>query len=171
MLKPGWQVVLVFTWLGCGGELRDPGRFAGIFADDGGTSSPNDLGGSSTRDAASSNAGGGGTKPAKPIEPAPSCVVEVLKKCDTAACHGQGATVVNLVAAGVEKRLVDQPSSTASLARCEGRTLVATDGSDSLLLEKLTASPSCGSPMPIGFELENDEIECLTDWVESLNDN
>jgi hypothetical protein len=169
MLKRGWQVVWVFACLGCGGDLRDPGRFAGLFEDDGGLTTGNDAGGTSTRDAASKDTGT--TAPiAMPIDPAPTCVVDVLKKCDSVACHGQGATMVNLVAAGVEKRLVDQPSSNASVAACKGRTLVATDGSESLLLDKLSGTPPCGAAMPIGFELEDDEVECLTDWVESLND-
>ena len=162
ILKRVWQVVGVLLWFGgCAGDLRDPGRFAFLYDTDGGASGSG--GSSGTLDAGSMTAGSTATP-----DPAPACVVAVFKaKCGSIGCHSSGGTQVDLVSANVERRLVDKPSSSTLL--CKGRTLVATDG-DSLLIDKITDPPPCGSPMPVTGSLTSDERSCLTDWVSSLAD-
>jgi hypothetical protein len=96
------------------------------------------------------------------------CLSSLFKaKCNTSACHGAGAPQVDLVSSGVEARIVGQSSSDTAL--CMGRTLVATDGSASLLADKVSDPPPCGSKMPLVGSLTATERMCLTDWVSSVN--
>jgi hypothetical protein len=113
----------------------------------------------------------GSASPVTPIPtwppPAPACVTDVLaSRCAGLECHGPGAPEVDLISPGVAARLVDQPSSSTLL--CAGRTYLATDGSPSLLLDKLKATPPCGSPMPLKGNLGSQHVACLVDWVASL---
>ncbi len=158
-----WQVVWVLLFVGCAGELRDPGRFAFLYDTDGGASGSG--GSSGLKDAGA--AGMDGTSP--PPAAAPACVVALFKqKCGSIGCHSSGGTQVDLVSANVERRLVGKPSSNVLV--CKGRTLVATDGSDSLLIDKITDPPPCGSPMPVTGSLTEDDRSCLTNWVSSVAD-
>jgi hypothetical protein len=170
MLKRVWLPACVLaTTLGCGGELRDPGRFAGLFDDESGAAgmnagSPSAGGGGG----GASGGGAGGTGGAMMFEPLPACVTELLQKCGTAACHGPGAPMVNLISSGVAGRLVDKPSSSTS--DCKGRTLISTNGGESLFLDKLKDPPPCGTKMPPTFNLTDAQRTCMTNWVESLSD-
>jgi hypothetical protein len=157
-----WQVVWVLLFVGCAGDLRDPGRFAFLYDTDGGASG---SGGSS----GSKDAGGQMDASSAPPMPAPACVVSLFKmKCGSIGCHASGGTQVDLVSANVERRLVGKPSS--NMLVCKGRTLVAADGTDSLLIDKITDPPPCGSPMPVTGSISADERSCLTNWVSSLAD-
>jgi hypothetical protein len=165
ILKRGWQVVWVLLCLGCAGDLRDPGRFAFLYDTDGGASGSGGSSGSGNKDAGSGKDASSSMPPAA----APACVTALFKKtCGSIGCHAAGGTQVDLVSANVERRLVDKPSST--LLPCKGRTLVAADGSDSLLIDKITDPPPCGSPMPVTGSLSDDDRSCLTNWVSSLAD-
>jgi len=156
-----WQVVWVLLCVGCAGDLRDPGRFAFLYDTDGGASGSG--GSSGTKDA-----GGQMDASSAPPAAAPACVVSLFKmKCGSIGCHASGGTQVDLVSANVERRLVGKPSS--NMLVCKGRTLVATDG-DSLLIDKITDPPPCGSPMPVTGSISDDERSCLTNWVSSLAD-
>jgi hypothetical protein len=165
ILKRGWQVVWVLIGVGCAGELRDPGRFSYLYDNDGGRndsgSSPGakDAGGTPAMDASMT------TPPAVP----PMCVTTLFKmKCGSIGCHAMGGTQVDLVSPNVSTRLVGKPSSAA--LPCKGKTLVDSAGGDSLLLDKITDPPPCGSLMPVTGSLTTDERTCLTGWVTSLAD-
>jgi hypothetical protein len=164
ILKRGWLLVSVFVFVGCAGKLRDPDRFGFLNDDDDGGTSMGESGAPATagKPAMSMDAG-----TMTPAATPPPCVAMVFKnKCGDVGCHGAGTTPqVDLVTTGVEKRLVNKKSSSALL--CKDRTLVTTDGSDSLLIEKITG-PDCGSMMPVGKTLTSDERTCLTGWVSSL---
>jgi hypothetical protein len=95
----------------------------------------------------------------------PACVTQYFADTCGGACHGQDAALLDLVSPGVERRLVDQPSAADSV--CGGRTLVATDGSESLLLQKLTTVP-CGSKMPFGGSASEAELACIRGWIDGL---
>ena len=134
--------------LGCAGDLKDPERFAFVLERDAGDA--HDSGNACTPPAAS------------------DCLTALFKaKCNTSACHGPGAPQVDLVSSGVEARLIGQPSSDTGM--CTGRTLVATDGSASLLADKVSKTPPCGSQMPLGGMLTSDEATCLNAWVSSVD--
>ena len=153
ILKRGLQVVLVLTCLSCAGELEDPGRFGFLFdADDAGPTIPNE------RDASTS-----APQPSAP----PVCVTTLLNKsCGLAGCHNATAPQIDLASPNVQSRLVDK-KSTSDL--CEDRTFITTDGSPSLLIQKIMDSPPCGLKMPVGPALTTAETTCLTDWVDSLS--
>jgi hypothetical protein len=155
ILKRGWQVVLLLTCMSCAGELDDPGRFGFLFdGDDGGTTAPRDM------DAA---APGPGPQPSAP----PVCVTALLNKsCGLAGCHNATAPQIDLASPGVQSRLVGKKSTSDE---CSNRTYVTTDGSPSLLIQKIMDSPPCGLKMPIGPALTTAETTCLTDWVDSLS--
>jgi hypothetical protein len=98
---------------------------------------------------------------------APACVLTLFQNtCGLSGCHAKGTTAqTDLASDGVADRLLDQP---AKNAMCKGRTLVATDGSPSLLVEKLSGNPPCGAAMPLGGALSAKDKQCVFDWVASV---
>lgn len=155
MLKRGWQVLCVMACVGCAGELRDPDRFGFLFREDAGTST--DAGETDAMDAS-----------APAVAAPPPCVTTIFQtSCKNDTCHGAHASQVDLVSAGVEKRIVGKMSN--STGACKNRVLVATDGGDSFLLQKVTQmQPPCGLAMPIGSTLSDTDQTCLRKWIESL---
>jgi hypothetical protein len=157
ILKRGWQVVwLVMACVGCAGELEEPERFAFLFDDDdSGTGQP-----------------GPGPGPAMdastpmPTAP-PACVTALFQKsCGLTGCHSANAAQVDLVSPGVAARLIGKKSTSDD---CMNRPFIATDGSASLLIEKLRSPAPCGSTMPIGAPLTTAETMCLTQWVGTVS--
>jgi hypothetical protein len=177
ILKRRWQVVWVVLSVSCAGDLSDPGRFAFLYSDAGPSSSGESGGGNggsggsagkSGSNAGGSGGGGGSAMMATP-DPAPACAVSLFKmKCGASGCHAAGGTQVDLVSANVERRLVDKGATGTA---CKGKTLIAGDGGDSLLIDKLSDSPPCGSPMPITGSLTDDDRTCLMNWVSSVSDS
>jgi hypothetical protein len=89
------------------------------------------------------------------------CAVELFnERC--IACHAQNSQQIDLISEGVEMRLIGAVSETKE---CDGHTLVAKDGGDSLLVDKLKADPPCGLRMPLGEPLSDTEISCVEGWV------
>jgi hypothetical protein len=166
ILKRGWQAVWVLLWVGCAGDLRDPGRFAFLYDGDGGLT---DSGSSSgLKDAGGSSNDKDASMPPPPAA-APMCVTALFKmKCGSIGCHASGGAQVDLVSPNVAVRLVGKPSSTQLL--CKNRTLVSATGGASLLIDKITDPPPCGSLMPVTGSLTDTDRSCLTDWVSSLAD-
>jgi hypothetical protein len=124
---------------GCAGDLDNPERF-GFLLDGAQNEIPN----------------------------APECVTSLFKmRCNSAACHGEGASRIDLVSSGIEDRVLDKPSTSEF---CKDRMYVATDGSPSLLLEKFQAKPPCGVRMPIGDPLPESDVKCVSDWVKAVSD-
>lgn len=144
---------LAWALSGCAGSLDNPEDFAFLLAD---------AGGAVTVDAATATDAG--------AEAVPACVRDAFESCGLAGCHGAGSLQVDLVSAGLAARLVDQPALATGV--CADRTLVATDGSASLLLQKLSTSNDCGSPMPLGRDVatqwEEAAYDCVEAWVISL---
>ena len=150
----GWQCAWMVLCLGCAGDLRDPERFDFLLDASGTTGTTKDASTSMPADAA------GTTE-------APSCATAIFAaKCASIACHGAGAAQVDLVSPGVAARVIDQPSAENGL--CKGRTLVATDGSASLLADKLLDAPPCGAKMPAVGSLTMDEQTCLSGWLDTV---
>jgi hypothetical protein len=88
-------------------------------------------------------------------------------KCGLSGCHAQGSTP-DLGSAGVEARIVGKTSSPT----CGGAVLANPAApEESLLYKKLLDSPSCGSKMPIGATLSPLEIDCIKDWIGTLDPN
>ncbi len=88
-------------------------------------------------------------------------------KCGIAGCHPQGGTL-DLASPGVDTRLV----GTAASMTC-GSAVFANpaDPEGSLLHKKLLDSPPCGTKMPLGASLSPLEIDCIKDWIGTLDPN
>jgi len=85
-----------------------------------------------------------------------------------AGCHAAKLQQIDLASAGVEDRLIGQKPT---MGVCATRVLITTDGSPSLLTEKLMDSPSCGTKMPLLGMLSASDIACFTDWVNAVGKN
>ncbi len=94
-------------------------------------------------------------------------VEELLEnECGGAGCHASEtpAAALDLVSAGVFGRLVDEVGTD----NC-GNALLVDSGniSGSLLLDKLSAQPSCGAQMPLGRPaLSQTEVDCIESYLE-----
>lgn len=85
-------------------------------------------------------------------------------KCGTAGCHGAGGTL-DLASSGVEARLVGKTGSAA----CGSATLAdPANPMNSLLYQKISDSPPCGTRMPIGSPLTQVEVDCIEEWIGGL---
>jgi len=80
-------------------------------------------------------------------------------KCGAAGCHSamSPANGLDLVSPGVAMRI-----ATTNSTFCQNKPMV------SFLAEKLTENPSCGSPMPLGMMLPNNELKCVRDYLASI---
>jgi hypothetical protein len=111
--------------------------------------------------------GGGGGGEACPAD----TDVEALLAagCAGAVCHSSEAMAagLDLVSPGVVGRLADVPA-----AACADHLLVAPGEPDaSLLLLKLGDDPPCGNTMPLGgARLPAEQIACVRQWIETLED-
>jgi hypothetical protein len=151
----------------CAGDLERPERFDGVLAAlDGSVSGTGGAGPSPTDASPPPSEGGPIPDAGPPANAPPACVTDLFESsCGTVGCHNRGAPQVDLVSDGVTGRLLDQSSSSAL---CRGRTYVSSDGSESLLLDKLLAVPPCGSRMPLVGALTSEQQTCLGQWVDSL---
>lgn len=156
-MRAGWRCLLVIVgcW-GCAGDLENPERFS--FLLDGGTKVTAAQGATGTT---------GGTGGTSGIPKAPECLTSLFAaSCSSAGCHAADAEPLDLVSSGVEDRLVNKPSSSTA---CKNYVYVTTDGSPSLLLQKLQAKPPCGLRMPLGPPLSADQLACVSGWVEAVS--
>ncbi len=94
-----------------------------------------------------------------------ACLLNVEKdifepKCGSAGCHSamspQGG--MDLVTPGIAMRIAAGVSTT-----CQSKPW------KSYLAEKLTETPSCGSPMPLGVTLPSNEIKCVRDYLAGIS--
>ncbi len=103
-------------------------------------------------------------------------------ECAGGACHGSDRMMtplggVNLIAPGVNDRLIDQPAAYPTLNDPNCPTdapellVSSVEQSRSLLLTKLNGEHACGAAMPIPREanyLSDDDIECITSYIKGL---
>jgi hypothetical protein len=146
-----WGWLLLWCW-SCAGDLKDPDRFDFVVH----------LDASVSADA--------GSMSDQPDAALPDCIQTLFSKtCGVVGCHSAGTPQIDLVSDGLIDRVVDQLApDKPPTSKCEGKTLVSSDGSASLLVDKLKSSPPCGSPMPFGVPATSDQVKCVTDWVTSL---
>jgi hypothetical protein len=152
----------------CGGKFENPEDFPSVYQPGtgiGDASSVTGTGGSTTAGGASGTGGG------------PGCDVPATlnRRCGTAFCHGGvAAPQLELVAPGVEQRLIDQPASYAGVVAADAPScptppelLISTaDPMASLMLKKLDGTQACGEPMPLSVipgSSEEDDT-CIRQW-------
>jgi hypothetical protein len=142
--------------LSCAGDLRNPDRFEFLLD----SSAPSDAG---NADGAQSS--GDAATEGPPMTP--TCATDLFKmKCNQMTCHGPGAPILDLVSPGMETRVIGKSSPNSQA--CTDRVLVTTDGSPSLLIQKLQDPPPCGSKMPLIGTVTAAERMCLSDWVDAV---
>jgi hypothetical protein len=111
-------------------------------------------------------AGSGGTGAnASMSDPCAPVVTDLLKTCQASVCHGNdSSSPLNLQMSGLPARLVGQKASST----CMELPYIDPDSpADSLILEKLTTKPPCGSPMPLGGKTPTDmQRMCMQMWIE-----
>lgn len=100
----------------------------------------------------------------------PSCAPETIMEdifmpvCgNNVACHGDfSANGLNLTEPDVASRVFGVTST------CNGRPLaVSGDPAASFLWEKLTSpSPECGVAMPVGITMTQEQLDCVSQWIE-----
>jgi hypothetical protein len=146
----------------CAGDLKDPERFD--FLVNGGS------GGSAQDAGVSGRSGGGGSAGASTSSRTPpACVQTLLKnKCALAGCHATNTPQMDFASPGVEDRLIGKSPSSGV---CQDKILITTDGSPSLLTQKLMDAPPCGTKMPLGGMLPASDVSCVTDWVNAVGKN
>jgi len=95
-----------------------------------------------------------------------ACMLDVeteifVPKCGSSGCHSATSPQngLDLVTTGVAMRIATGTSSV-----CQTKPII------SYLAEKLTMTPSCGQPMPLGDPLNSLELKCVSDYLASLRD-
>ena len=95
-----------------------------------------------------------------------ACMLDVeteifVPKCGSSGCHSATSPQngLDLVSTGVAMRI-----GTGTSSVCQNKPLT------SYLAEKLTLSPTCGQPMPLGDPLTAIELKCVTEYLTSLRD-
>lgn len=148
-----------FVLGGCPGTLEDKQRFLAAAGSAGATSGGRD-GGSS---AAGSDAGP--DPDAGPdLGPCGDVVARIfVPSCGGTGCHGATAAQqdLDLVSPGVAQRVVGVPGLGCS-------TLLADPANPeaSLIYQKLSPTPPCGSPMPLARPALGDEdAACILAWI------
>ena len=124
-------------------------------------------------------AGSAGMAPPGTEVPVDGCdMAAILSKkengCTNSGCHGeQPQGGIDLLSAGVEKRLVGVASTTSA---CSGRLLVDPKAADSSLLlqvidpKRFANTDHCGVMMPFGSTtgVSSDDLTCFQHWVEKM---
>ena len=134
-----------------------------------------DVAGSGNEPSDAAGAGAAGARPADasaagaPLCDARTEVFPVL--CATAICHEGTLNGLDLLAPGVDERVLDVPARGNHCASSGLRIVDSQQPARSLLLLKLSEQPPCGSPMPLGSGpagLTARQRACLDDYVAAL---
>lgn len=162
---------------GCATELDNPGAFANPTAGSTGTSgaagnagaggASGGTGGSAgvSGAAGTSGAGSGGNAA---VCDAPTTIFALASEsggCMGPACHSTGAIGPDLQAADIPGRLRDVQGIFCST----GKFIDSAAPANSLLITKILASNACLQRMPAALPpLDDADIQCVTDWVNSV---
>jgi hypothetical protein len=92
-----------------------------------------------------------------------------------AGCHGATlrASGLDLASAGVIARLLDKTPDPATSVSCAASTMPylisSSNPAQGLLIDKLSATPSCGTPQPFPLgNLPADQKACLLQWATAV---
>lgn len=91
--------------------------------------------------------------------------------CASIVCHEGTANKLDLLSPGVDQRLLDVPAMGIHCGKTGMKLVDSKDPEQSLILLKLTTSPPCGSPMPLGSGpsgLKPEQLTCIHDYVVRL---
>ena len=93
-------------------------------------------------------------------------------KCGMSGCHGVSAPAAGLdlyTTAGLAGRLLGQPGNATLNPVCASNTtpylVTSSNPAMGFLLDKLMATPPCGTPMPqVPGPLPQTDIDCIEEW-------
>ena len=106
--------------------------------------------------------------------PAPACDARVdvfPLLCATSICHEGALNGVDLIAPGVDERLLDVPAASISCGKSGLHLVDSRDPERSLLLLKLSETPPCGPAMPLGSGpsgLTKAQLDCVGSFGRTL---
>jgi hypothetical protein len=133
-------VLLATLAMGCPGRLTDPGRFTGGISNDGGT---------------------GGTQ--GDCDGTVNVEQDVFAAtCATAGCHTTAAqsSSLDLETPGIAARMLNKAA-----VGCSNQVLLKSDLTG-YFFNKLSTSPQCGSPMPLGKStLTDNQVACVKQYL------
>jgi hypothetical protein len=130
-------------------------------------------GGTANPPVASAGTGGAGAQPPGGDEPPPSSGgacdgFEVLNlKCNGGGCHGDGSSLGDF-AASEEAALAVVGEDAIATCSGEGPMIDPANPRQSVIMQKVLGTATCGGQMPLGTPLEDSEIDCLEEWIGSL---
>ena len=143
-----------------GGAASDDGQADDSAADD-----------STMDDTVTDDSGGGMFVPPPGCEDVPTAIFGVELKCGGIGCHGT-PDVAPLAASDLGNMtddLVTRLPASNGTGVCADYPLVDVDDPDnSLLITKLSESPPCGSPMPAGGTISDEERNCIIEWTRAV---
>jgi hypothetical protein len=88
--------------------------------------------------------------------------------CGQSSCHGAGSGQSGFAESeDVARTFVGQSGSTDACAT-EGPLFDPANPTDSVVIQKLTDDPPCGSKMPFGPALSEEDVSCLEEWIGAL---
>lgn len=89
-------------------------------------------------------------------------------RCDGAQCHGADALNGNFAESeAIAAAFAGQDPVTPSCAS-EGPLINPDNPRGSLLIQKVNGTVPCGGAMPLTGPLQDDEIDCLEEWISNL---
>jgi hypothetical protein len=91
--------------------------------------------------------------------------------CATSICHDGAVNGLDLIAPGVDERVLDVPARGVDCSSSGLRIVDSRQPARSLLRLKLSETPPCGSPMPLGSGpsgLTPQQLGCLDAYVDTL---
>ncbi len=122
-------------------------------------------------DTVTDDSGGGMFVPPPGCEDVPTAIFGVELKCGGIGCHGT-PDVAPLAASDLGNMtddLVTRLPASNGTGVCADYPLVDVDDPDnSLLITKLSESPPCGSPMPAGGTISDEERNCIIEWTRAV---
>jgi len=91
-------------------------------------------------------------------------VTDLIQSDCLTGCHSTAvkSSQLDLQASGLPKRLVKQNAASAG---CSGLLLDPANPKNSNFYKKLTATPPCGTRMPVGGTLTTEELNCVSEWI------
>jgi hypothetical protein len=87
--------------------------------------------------------------------------------CDGGSCHGDGSSFGTFAASEADALSVVDLDASVSCSG-EGPLIDPDNPRQSVIIQKVLGTASCGSPMPLTGPLDEADIECLEEWIGSL---
>jgi len=88
--------------------------------------------------------------------------------CSGAQCHGAGSPNANFAESEeIAAAFAGEDPVTAGCSM-EGPLINTDNPRGSLLIQKVNGTVPCGSPMPLTGPIDDDEVDCLEQWISEL---